>query len=686
MIEAFRREINTIMKLTHQYSITICLLCLLGLNVSTGLAETPRYTVTDLGPGSKSGQAEAVNNRGQVVGWQDNAAFLWENGTQKIISKQQYQGAHGINTLGQVVGVPGDIQLVGPSVSILSGASAFVWDRGHLEYLPGLSNAYGINDGGDIVGESNNHAVFWRKRQVDSNLSQDRKFIWLSLRSHKIPQPPEYPWSVAYGVNAKGEAVGVLTTNRNNAPEHGRAFRYLDKEAQILPLPVPGSSVAYAINASGKAVGAAHLPGSEWQAALWPLTGPMQALPTLPGLHGAVAHGLNAAGQAVGWSFQQGGPDAFIVFQPSLDTRACLWQDGKVLDLNTAIAPETGWVLQEARAINDKGWIVGGGTLHGSYHAFLLKPIPEETSKMRLKVVAYVPNWNDTATSAKTIDYAKITHLNIAFENPINDAGDLSFQAGDAALIAAAHAHHVPVLLSIAGGGVPDNKVLMARYSRLLSAGQRARFVAKIAAFLTAHKFDGLDVDLEGPAIGPQYGAFVHDLSLILKPQGRLLTAALSQGYGGESVPASVFADLDWVNIMAYDATGPWNPDKPGPHSTLAFAQSSTAYWLGRGLPKSKAVLGLPFYGYGFGPAFRAGGYTYAEIVAAHPGAENTDEVGQTIYYNGLPTIRAKTQYARGEGLAGVMVWSIDQDAAGDRSLLSAIDGALQANPGLPAR
>jgi len=296
----------------------------------------------------------------------------------------------------------------------------------------------------------------------------------------------------------------------------------------------------------------------------------------------------------------------------------------------------------------------------------------------RLKVVAYVPNWNDAAGLAKMIDYAKITHLNIAFENPTNDAGDLSFEASDAALIAAAHAHHVPVLLSIAGGGVPDNKVLMARYQLLLSEEKRAGFVAKIAAYLTAHKFDGLDVDLEGPAIGPDYGAFVHDLALALKPSGKLLTAALSQGYGGDSVPVSVFTDLDWVNIMAYDATGPWNPDKAGPHSSLAFAQSSTAYWLGRGLPKSKAVLGLPFYGYGFGPAFRAGGYTYGDIVAAHPGAENLDAVEQTIYYNGLPTIRAKTQYVRDEGLAGVMVWSIDQDAAGERSLLSAIAGALK--------
>lgn len=299
-------------------------------------------------------------------------------------------------------------------------------------------------------------------------------------------------------------------------------------------------------------------------------------------------------------------------------------------------------------------------------------------AQLRLKVVAYAPNWNDAAGLAKTIDYAKITHLNIAFENPADDAGDLSFQAGDAALIAAAHAHHVPVLLSIGGGGVPADKGLMTRYALLLSADQRAGFVAKIAAYLTAHGLDGLDVDLEGPAIGPNYGAFVHALSVALKPSGKLLTAALSQGYGGVSVPSSVFVDLDWANLMAYDATGPWNPNEPGQHSSLEFAKTTVAYWLGRGLPKSKAVLGVPFYGYGFGTAFRADGYTYAEIVASHPGAENLDQVGQTIYYNGLPTIRAKVQYVRTEGLAGVMVWSVDQDAPGDRSLLSAIDGALR--------
>ena len=34
------------------------------------------------------------------------------------------------------------------------------------------------------------------------------------------------------------------------------------------------------------------------------------------------------------------------------------------------------------------------------------------------RIVAYVPNWVDLDAFAGTIDYAKLTHLNVAFENP----------------------------------------------------------------------------------------------------------------------------------------------------------------------------------------------------------------------------------------------------------------------------
>ena len=297
----------------------------------------------------------------------------------------------------------------------------------------------------------------------------------------------------------------------------------------------------------------------------------------------------------------------------------------------------------------------------------------------RPKVVAYVPNWlDDPKAFANGIDYAKITHINIAFENPTNDAGDLSFNKDNALLIARAHAKNVKVLVSIGGGSASDNKALIARYDALMSDANRAAFVAKLADYVVSHRFDGLDVDIEGPAIKKDYGPFVHDLAHALKAKKKLLTAALSEGYGGDKVPASVFADFDFINVMAYDAAGYWNPDAPGQHSSFALAQQSVTYWTKRGLPKNKAMLGVPFFGYGFGKAFVSHDYPFSTIVKDYPGAEQTDQAGSTIWYNGIPTIKAKTKYAMETGLGGIMIWSLDSDAPGKNSLLAAIDETLR--------
>lgn len=132
---------------------------------------------------------------------------------------------------------------------------------------------------------------------------------------------------------------------------------------------------------------------------------------------------------------------------------------------------------------------------------------------------------------------------------------------------------------------------------------------------------------------------------------------------------------------MAYDGAGPWEPNAPGQHSSLPFARGNIDYWLRRGLPKSKAVLGVPFYGYGFGEAFKKRDYPYLTVLASYPGAEKRDQVGNTVWYNGIPTVTAKSKYVVDEGLAGIMIWSLDYDVPGDRSLLSAIDTALKARP-----
>jgi len=296
------------------------------------------------------------------------------------------------------------------------------------------------------------------------------------------------------------------------------------------------------------------------------------------------------------------------------------------------------------------------------------------------KVVAYVPNWVDLNSFSETIDYAKLTHINIAFENPTNAEGDLSFNKKNPVLIARAQTNGVRVLISIGGGSASGNKTLLNRYFSLLSETNRAGFATKLADYVSSHGFDGLDVDIEGPSINEDYGAFIEQLSRALKPRGKLLTAALSKGYGGNKVPNSVFEHFDFVNIMAYDGAGYWNSNAPGQHSSMEFAKDNVRYWLERGLPKSKAVLGVPFYGYGFGEAYRKRDYSYSAILAAHPGAENSDQVGKTIWHNGIPTIKAKTRYVVDEGLGGIMIWSLDYDVKGERSLLSAICETLNSN------
>ena len=116
-----------------------------------------------------------------------------------------------------------------------------------------------------------------------------------------------------------------------------------------------------------------------------------------------------------------------------------------------------------------------------------------------VKVVAYVPNWLDLPAFSQTIDYARLTHINVAFENPVNDDGGLSVNRKDDALIERAHANRVKVLVSIGGGAAATNKVLRERYFRLIGDTGRAAFVAKLAEYVAKHDFDGLDVDIEGP-------------------------------------------------------------------------------------------------------------------------------------------------------------------------------------------
>ena len=81
--------------------------------------------------------------------------------------------------------------------------------------------------------------------------------------------------------------------------------------------------------------------------------------------------GIGDQGQVLGSYFDYGAG------RKTVTLRAFLWQNGQFTDLNALIDPASGWKLQDARAVNKHGQIVGFGEHNGVQHAFLLTPTKE---------------------------------------------------------------------------------------------------------------------------------------------------------------------------------------------------------------------------------------------------------------------------------------------------------------------
>ena len=153
------------------------------------------------------------------------------------------------------------------------------------------------------------------------------------------------------------------------------------------------------------------------------------------------------------------------------------------------------------------------------------------------------------------------------------------------------------------------------------------------------------------------------------------MTAALAS-WNADKFHDSTLGRFDFINIMSYDKTGPWNISKTGQHSPYQMAADDFNYYsTTRGIAKEKLLIGLPFYSYGFGGNAPAS-MSYKEIIRQYPGAENSDSLsvnGGKIYYNGIATIARKVKFAKDNRAAGVMIWQLLQDSRDNKSLLNVI-------------
>ena len=389
-------------------------------------------------------------------------------------------------------------------------------------------------------------------------------------------------------------------------------------------------------------------------------------------------------------------------------------------------------------------------------------PLPTAVPQPR-RLIGYYTSWSIYGRKYQVEDVPgdKLTHINYAFANIADGEcilGDSYADLGSnfTGLQKLKEKHpHLQTLLSVGGWTWSRNFSDAA-----VSAESREKFALSCLALMEKGGFDGLDLDWEYPVEGgsdtmihrPEDTANLTSLLQLLRQkldakgekEGRpyLLTIAAPAGedHYKHFALAEIHPYLDWINVMSYDYYGAWSleetnflaplyptnrdveaassfqPPKNIPERGKNVYDTLVAY-LQAGVPPYKLVMGVPFYGRGWGgvsaeynglyqPAgsrprgtWEPGIYDYYDIVENY-----NSETGYTRYWNELARVpwlynpetkimityedpqsmTEKVNLVKQFGLAGIMFWELSGDVRDPNSadsLLNTIHSTLFSTP-----
>lgn len=299
------------------------------------------------------------------------------------------------------------------------------------------------------------------------------------------------------------------------------------------------------------------------------------------------------------------------------------------------------------------------------------KPAGEYVADKSFKRIAYAYH-NANLTTMDTIKLQYITHLHFAFLNPKEDGTlqALTSQSAFENYNKLAKEHKVKTAISIQG-----NELMF----RTIAANEQTRrkLVKSLVDFAVRYNLDGIDLDWEYPRAN--YGSdvtfevFTKELAAELHSWHKYLSMAVTAGlYAGpvkDGITKGAIDAVDFVNLMAYDGIGT-DATNPNHHASYNMAEKVINIWLTeKNLPKEKAIIGLPLYGKNAANS----SMTYNTLLTngADPMKDEYSVSGVNYYYNGITTIKAKTELAKSKG-NGIMFWEYSQDARGVNSLMKA--------------
>jgi len=368
-----------------------------SLFTALAVAQSPRYTLTDLGALGPNGQPFSITNNGLIGGTavlsgSAEHAVLFYKGQKGDLATPGLGGQNSVvysaNELGQAVG-QAETSTPDPNGEDFCGFKAlgqpaagttclpFLWQYAVMSPLPTLGGsngtAYMVNKSGTVVGYAENTTL-------DSTCPAPQKLqfkpvIWQDGEVQELPASSGDLEGMAYAINDSGQVVGAsgtcapysIITGLYLQPLHALLW----ETGTVTDLGSLGGTgqgngiIPHGINNQGQVVGYSDLRGNaNFHAFLWARATGMQDLGTLTGDVNSVAIAINDAGDVVG-----------VSLDANFNLRGFLWQNGTITDLNTMVPANSPLSLITACGINSSGQIIGVAvTSAGEVHGYLLSP------------------------------------------------------------------------------------------------------------------------------------------------------------------------------------------------------------------------------------------------------------------------------------------------------------------------
>lgn len=214
------------------------------------------------------------------------------------------------------------------------------------------------------------------------------------------------------------------------------------------------------------------------------------------------------------------------------------------------------------------------------------------------------------------------------------------------------------------------------------------------AALVAREGFDGIVMDIEQvrPDMQPALVELVRKLHPRIQERDRRLCVVVSARAWGKWDYRSLALGSDWLYVMFYDYTGPWNKGLVGPTAPLRWIEHTSDIQrdlqriLATGVPPEKLLFGVPLYGNDFTLNPQGGALSIQTLymddllhiqqtqradrhwddIKKCPSFEYRDShhVAHQVWYEDAESYSNKLQVALQNHLGGIAIWALRNGAS----------------------